>query len=478
MKLHSEFWNRQPAFLTGLNLLIGTSSALFWEAPWNWIFISLWCFYLIYLRSWHSILLLAGSVVYSLCLYTHSNEMPNGTKGYFSISSLQPHQTPFQKGLLYKGTLYLDGRRIPCSIHTRCENRPSADKDYIVSGTLKQRGTHEYGFKTKQWIPIEKSFSLAELRYQAKEGLRHFLEQKLVLPRTATLLGSLMTGDVEDRSLRYEFSRVGLQHILAISGFHFGLLIAFCSFFLSLFLPSRWKLIALLIFVNAYFVFVGSSPAVQRSWLTASLYLCGKLIGRHSTGMNLLGAALCLEVIADPLASANLGFQLSFLSCLGILLFHPPFEQSLRRFLPKRNSSQTDQLNLLSKHGYLLAASMRQALSLTLAVNIAIFPLLLYHFHQFPLLSLLYNLFFPFFLTIALFSLLVSCLVHLFIAPAASILFHITDFLTAQLLDLAAYPPLALDYSIRTLAFSAWIIPFYLFVLFCLALRFSPVENR
>lgn len=308
--------------------------------------------------------------------------------------------------------LYIDGAKIPCSIHTKMENRPLANCDYIVSGALKQRGVFEYGFKAKQWLPLNKGFSLAEIRYRTKERLRRFLEVKLTSPRTASLLGSLLTGDVEDRSLRYEFSRVGLQHVLAISGFHFGLLTAFCSFFLSLFLPNRWKLIALLICVNGYFLFVGSSPAVQRSWLTASLYLFGKLIGRHTTGINLLGTSLCVETIADPLVTSNIGFQLSFLSCFGILLFYPLFERRIQSALPKRNLTQTDHLTFIAKHGHLVSTFLRRALSLTLAVNLAIFPLLLYHFHQFPLLSLLYNLFFPFFLSLALFALLISFLVH------------------------------------------------------------------
>ncbi|HSX10320.1 MAG TPA: hypothetical protein VLF94_01200, partial [Chlamydiales bacterium] len=52
--------------------------------------------------------------------------------------------------------------------------------------------------------------------------------------------------------------------------------------------------------------------------------------------------------------------------------------------------------------------------------------------------------------------------------PIAALLFPITDFFTAQLLDLDAYPPLALEYSLRLSHFPAWPIPLYLFGLFCL----------
>lgn len=457
MQRHPQFWKEHPALLLALCLLIGTSSFLFWESPWNWLWPVLWIVYLIYLRSWASIALCIGGILYSWCLYSGS---PSGEKGYFSIASVQPHATPFQKGFLYKGMLFSNGCRVPCTVYTQSNDRPTAHCDYLLKGKLMERGPFQYAFKAKEWISVENTWSLAEFRYQAKERLRKFLERKLERPRTATFLSSLITGDVEDRSLRYEFSRLGLQHILAISGFHFTILIAFCSLFLGLVLPHRWKIIALFVAVNLYFLFIGSLPAVQRSWLTASLYLVGKWIGRHSSGLNLLGVALAVEVLLDPLMSAHLGFQLSFLSCVGILLLYPLFERPLRLLLPKQKI-------VVSSHLHLFSAYLRQALSITLAVNIAILPLLLYYSHQFPLLGLLYNLFFPLLVSVALFGLLISLLAHLLFPPLAALLFQATDFFTAQLLDLAAYPPLALDYSLRVSEFPAWVIPLYLFGLFC-----------
>jgi competence protein ComEC len=222
--------------------------------------------------------------------------------------------------------------------------------------------------------------------------------------------------------------------------------------------------------VNLYFLFVGSVPAVQRSWLVAMLYLTGKLLGRHASGLNLLGVALAVEILLDPLISAHLGFQLSFLSCAGILLLHPLCESSLRKLFPKPAFSE---LPPLAQHVRLLSSYLREALAVTFSVNLAILPLLLLHFHQFPLLSLLYNLFFPFLVSLALFLLLVSLLVHLLFPPLASLLFPLTDLFTAQLLDLASYPPLALDYSLRFSSLPAWPIPLYLFSLFYLSVSYK-----
>lgn len=452
---HRQFWQRQPALLFGFSALIGTSSYLFWSQPWNWIFPILWISYLCFLRNWPQILFLVASIGYCWCLYSHS---PTGHQGYFSIATLQPHQSPFHKGLMYKGMLTIDRQRVPCTVHHKEENYPKAHCDYLLKGRIIQRGPYDYLFKAKEWIPVKGTWSFAEWRYQMKEHFRQFLNEKLHRPRVASFLGSLITGDVEDRSLRYEFSKLGLQHILAISGFHFAILVGFCSFFLSLFLPHRWKLITLLVVINGYFLFVGSVPAVQRSWLTAGLYLVGKLIGRHSSGLNLLGVALLIEVILDPLVSAQLGFQLSFLSCFGILLFLPLFAQKKEPLSPE--------LPFFSQHVHLLASFFRQGLSLSLAVNLAILPLLLYHFHQFPLLGLLYNLFFPFLVSAALFGLLIALVTYLVFPSLAP--FGILDWFTAQLLDLTAYPPIALDYSLKLTYLPPWTLPFYLFILFCL----------
>lgn len=475
MYFHRHFWREQPALLLSLSLIIGVSSYLFWSFPWNWIFPLCWGSYLSLLRRFPPLFLLLGGVIYSGCFF-HSPPPLGEQEAYFSISSLKIHQSPFEKSLLYQGYLTLSDSQVPASIYWRGPKHPLANRDYILSGQLVPRGPYEYMFKAKSWKAVKNTWSFAELRYKMKKRLRAFLERKLQRPRTASFLNALLTGEVQDRSLRYEFGKLGLQHVLAISGFHFGVLIAFCSFFLSLFLPHRIRLLVLLLAVSSYFLFIGSVPAVQRSWLTAALYLIGKLIGRHSTGLNLLGIAALIEVIINPLVSANLGFQLSFLSCSGILLYYPLFEKKLCALFPKRGKEDTAQLSFLSLHVSWLASFLRKALSLSLAVNLILLPLLLHYFHQFPLLSLLYNLFFPFLVSIALFGFLIAAIVHLLWAPFGNILLQIIDFFTSELLDLIAYPPIALDYSFRTLAIESWTIPLYLFGLLALALHLKKEE--
>jgi competence protein ComEC len=465
------FWRQHPALLFALSLLIGSSSFLFWETPWNYLFVSFFTLYLIYIRKYLILISLFGSFLYAFILYKNTPLLttPTEIQALFSIDSVQIHHSPFQKSRLYKGTVYLKEGAFPCSIYYRGKEAPDATKDYLIQGILKQRGAYDYLLSAKEWVAVENSWSLAEMRYQIKESFRQFLHKKLS-SRSALFLGSLITGDVEDRQLRHEFGKLGLQHILAISGFHFGLLIAFSSLLLGLTLSKFWKNIVLMIIINLYFLFIGALPAVQRSWLAAELYLGAKLLKRQTSGLNLLGCAMALEICQNPLITAHVGFQLSFLSCGGILLLHPLFNKYLKKWMPRRNRSEIGSLNLFSQHGYLFSSLFRQAFSLTLAVNCTILPLLLYHFHQFPILSLFYNLFFPFFVGGVLFLLLLALLLEWVISPLSSPLFSLTDKLTTYLLNLISYPPSQLDYSLSIAHFPAWIIPIYLFVLFKLAL--------
>ncbi|MBI5272419.1 MAG: ComEC/Rec2 family competence protein [Chlamydiia bacterium] len=466
---HGIFWQEHPALLYSLTLLIGMAAALFWNAPWNLAFATLWGIYLLFIKKWPLCFLLPSGAAYCLLLYgavLQLEPIDTNYSGIFSIDSFQSHQSPFHKDYVYKGTLYLPDAHLPCRIYSQSPHLPPARCDYFVSGKLKKQGPFDYTMKPISWQPIEKSWSFAQTRFSYKERYRKFIAAHIADPKNARFLSALTTGDLDDRLLKFEFGRLGLQHILAISGFHFGVLTAFFSFLLSFFLPRTWRLFFLLFILNGYYFFLGASPGIERSYLTAQIYLLGKLIHRQTSGLNLLGVTLGCEIILSPLVISNIGFQLSFTSCAGILLLYPLIERGLRKWLPTRSKQGFTALPFLSKHVHLLSQLLRQAISITTAVNLAIFPILLFHFHLFPPLSLLYNLFYPFCIGILLSFHLLSCLVYPLFAPLGTLLFSLTNWLCTHLLDLVSYPPISLDVPLLVSQFPHWIVPLYLFALF------------
>ena len=458
-----SFWKENPALFYSLSLLIGTSAPLFFG---HYLWVCLWCLYLILHRAYPQMLLLIASIFYGLSSQLPTDFETKEVVGIFSPTSVALHQTPFNKQLHYKGTFLLDGKKLPCSIYsTRKKGAPKANKNYMVEGKLTRRGYTDFMLKPKSWDAIPSSWSLAELRYKTKTAFKKTLSKNLASKRAHEFISAIATGEGADRLLRYEFARVGLQHILAISGFHFGILIAFLSYIFRFFLSRVWKIGALFVILSLYYVFIGSSASVERSYLTALFYLISKWISRPTSGINLLGVAAGIELIFNPLIASNIGFQLSFLSCFAILLFFPIVEQVLQRFLPKKSKSEIEALTVLDQHGYILSSFFRKIISLNLAISLVLIPLLLFHFHQFPLLSFVYNLFVPTCVGVIMVFFLLALVFSVLFAPLGACFYWITSKSTEFLLDIISNPPLAIDVSLYATNIPAWGVIGYLFFL-------------
>lgn len=353
--------------------------------------------------------------------------------------------------------------------------RPQANCDYLLEGTLQQRERFAFSFKPTCWRRVEQSYSPAELRLQAKEKILHLLQPHMEA-RSALFLTALFSGDLSDRMLRFEFSRVGLQHILAISGFHFALLAGFSATLLRPLFPYRTRLFTLLGLSIVYFIFIGSSPSVLRSFLAAALFFTGGLLGRKSSGLNLLGACLLFEISLNPLCVLQVGFQLSFMSCAAILLFNAPTRSFLARYLPKRSFQQRKTLSLFSRCASIPVSFFARSLSLTLAVHLVLLPLLLYHFHRFPYLSLLYNLFIPSLSALCLFLLLPALALHALYPLFALPFFKTAGLISGELLEIAAYPPALLDAGLNACV-PGWALPLWLSGLLALAITLKKPKD-
>lgn len=478
LESHEQFWQEHPALLSAISLLISTSTSLFLPSG---LWLLLWSLYLGLCKKTIQYALLIGGCLYGLSFQMPQTIPPHEITANFHPKSVSPHVSPFHEGIQMKGDLFYQGVCYPSTIYVRGKNEaPStANFHYQLQGTLTQRAPYDYVFKAKNWKPISSSWKLTEFRHQMKESFKTFLQENIANTRSSQFLSAMTTGDVEDRLLRYEFGKVGLQHILAISGFHFAILITFATFVFRLFLSHKWKIFALFLCITAYFIFLGSSPAIERSYLTALLYLLSQWMRRNTSGLNLLGFALCVEIIAYPPVAIHLGFQLSFLSCFAILLFTPLVDRCLQTYFPKRSLHEQKQLPLVERKISSLSNFFRTSISLTFAVNLILLPLLLFHFHQFPLLGFLYNLFFPFCVGISLFGLCLSCIAYLLFTPLAAPLFWLTNIGTEFLLQMSTYPPLILSYTLRTNAVTIpWIIG-PLFLLTFLAIpQYQKLRNQ
>lgn len=434
----SLLWKRYPALYFALAFLLGIASFFH-------IYLLAFTFFIPKKQLW--IVPFIG-ILYAKGLAPHVPEGREGT-ALFHIEEVKYHSGPFHSSLAYSGKIrsfFVDHKtyhRIPCHLYiVPHQKRPLANRDYIIpKAELLEISPYHFVLKSKEsWIPLENTHSFAEWRFQTKEKVKQWIRTRYREPRVQDLMSALLTGHLENRVLSYQFGKVGLQHLLAISGFHFALLTLFLAFLLKRFLPEKGMALCLIVLLSLYFFYMGSAPSISRAWMGVLIFLIGIVFSFRPTPLNALGMALLIALTRDPLIVINVGFQLSFGATLGILLFYKSFEEKLQSLLPKRPFLVLKQMSSLDQWGYLLCAYLRKGLALNGAVLTFTAPLLLYHFHSFPLLSLCYNLFFPF-----LFSLMMGGLMVGFFLPGIS---PLNELYATFLIDLVANAPKKLMFDL------------------------------
>ncbi|MDO4770895.1 ComEC/Rec2 family competence protein [Porphyromonas sp.] len=198
------------------------------------------------------------------------------------------------------------------------------------------------------------------IRYFGDIAEGHMGERELHL-LYALILGERSHLDNSDKAL---FAEAGVSHLLALSGFHLGVIYLVLSKLLRLLFPlhNRRKLryIILLLSLVAYTLFTGAAPSTLRALLMSAIYLIARLIDRPADGIQTLSLTLVILWLINPWSIQSPGLILSASAVWGILVFFPLFESLLS---PRHQ---------VSKYLY-------QALCLTVSAQIGVVPWLLYY---------------------------------------------------------------------------------------------------
>ncbi len=180
-----------------------------------------------------------------------------------------------------------------------------------------------------------------------------------------------------DRDLRDGYVQAGVMHILAVSGLHVGIIYALLLGLMKpLKLPKKWSqryLILVVLLIWIYALLTGMSPSVVRAATMFSLLSMGQMRDRKPSVFNILAFSAMLMLVVDPNVLYDVGFQLSYLAVAGIVLIQPLI---LRWWLPT---------NQILEYFWQLTA-------VSLAAQLATFPLSIFYFHLFPTYFLVGNL--------------------------------------------------------------------------------------
>ncbi|ULO10252.1 ComEC/Rec2 family competence protein [Paenibacillus sp. 19GGS1-52] len=206
-----------------------------------------------------------------------------------------------------------------------------------------------------------------------------------------------------------QFSQLGLTHILAISGMHVAVYVGVLLFIWRRCRLTRETALTLtLVLVPLYVLLSGAGPSVVRAGLMSMIALLAARLGVLGDGLNILGASALVMLIWNPYLLLSVSFQLSFLVTAGLMVF-VPLAEPLLRGLPR---------------------VLRSAVSVTLVAQFVSFPLTIYYFNQFSLLSFAANLVLVPFITFIVLPLgTLALLCGRVWDPGARLLAHVTELL-------------------------------------------------
>ncbi|OON67292.1 ComEC/Rec2 family competence protein [Hymenobacter sp. CRA2] len=206
--------------------------------------------------------------------------------------------------------------------------------------------------------------------------------------------------DDVDEDTKLAYASTGTTHIMAVSGLQVGLLFAVLQLVLQRFFGHTrgfryWSAAVGLLVIWAYAFLTGLSASVLRAAVMFSFVAVARAVGRQSNMYNTLSVAAFCLLLYDPYLLVDVGFQLSFLAVLSIVYLQPLIGGKIdaQEWMAKKKRpwQSKRQQKLLFAVGWSLDA-VWQAVALSLAAQVATFPLGLFYFHQFPLNFLLSNL--------------------------------------------------------------------------------------
>jgi competence protein ComEC len=243
--------------------------------------------------------------------------------------------------------------------------------------------------------------SVVSFLLRQKHHLMSGIELSLLEPQAGLGEGLLLgVKQALRKELNDAFRKAGIIHIVVLSGYNIMLIVAFTMYCLSLFFSRRISIVVGLVMVVCFALIVGLSATVVRASIMAALFLSAQALGRtYDITRSLLFAGAVMIFLNPFLLLYDIGFQLSFVATLGLILIAPKLEA-----LFKKQS---------------ILGSVREYLVATTATQIAVLPLLLYSMGQVSLVAVVVNILVLPIVPLAMLSTFITGVIALFYSPLA-----------------------------------------------------------
>lgn len=206
---------------------------------------------------------------------------------------------------------------------------------------------------------------------------------------TNALLKAMLLGDERDidPNMREAYSDTGIIHIVSISGAHVGILFAAIGTLFALIKSKKKKWIQLLVSLSIVWFYVlisGASTPALRAAVMFSILAIGTASQQQTNPLNQLLTAAFVLLLFNPMWLFTIGFQLSFIAVLSLIIFYEPVHSILPPLQFKEKSKAAQYVNYGSNF-------LINALAASIAAEILVAPLVAFYFHSFPPMFLVAN---------------------------------------------------------------------------------------
>ncbi|MEB3310566.1 MAG: ComEC/Rec2 family competence protein [Snowella sp.] len=212
------------------------------------------------------------------------------------------------------------------------------------------------------------------------------------------------------------FNQVGLAHVLAASGFQVSLLVGTVLQF-GQGLSKKTRFILGLAVLLLYLGLTGFQPSVTRAGVMWFAILIGELSDRRVNSLGSLLVAVTVLLLIMPIWIWDLGFQLSVLATLGIIVTAPYLEKSFN-FLPPK---------------------IANFIAIPLAASLWTLPLLLSQFSVLVLYAIPLNILVTPLIEVISFGGMISAITGLIVPPIGSAIAWLLYFPTHWLTQIAGF---------------------------------------
>ena len=259
---------------------------------------------------------------------------------------------------------------------------PQNPEEFNYEKYLARQNIYAHAFVSADKIDVLDHVSINPIldwAFSIRAGAQEIINATIKSQREQAIVSALLLGvkDHLDNEIKVAYSSAGAMHVLAVSGLHVGILFLIIQILCKPWKDHRYGRFGFMVLavgcIWLYALVTGFSPSVVRASTMFSVVIISNAFNKKANVYNSLGIAAFLLIALHPFVIHSVGFQLSFAAVFGILMIHPILYRKL---------------HFHSK----VADYFWSIVCVSVAAQIATFPLTLYYFHQFPTYFLVSNI--------------------------------------------------------------------------------------